>query len=392
MNHLVKNFVLFSIKISGTLFLVVAFIVGGIYLTTRMYDFPPSKPFSGEFFYNPYASCTDKTPTLRANFHAHTVAWGNVTYGHNSDQELYDGYVANGYDIAGISNYHTISSYGKGKSSVYIPIYEHGYNVFKSHCLALKAKEVSYLDYPLFQSTSHQQTIIENIKKTGSLVAVAHPNLVGSRTMEDMKCLVHYDFLEVLNHYRNSDKEWDAALSSGRLSWIIANDDTHDVTDETAMKIWNVIYSNSRNADSILTNMKRGMHYGVKTEQGINNNELVSCQVENDVIRVSFKNPVLHFDVMGQDGKMIDYQYSNRYFEYKIKPTDTYIRFVAKSHKSIIFMNPIVRYDGKNLPLTSQVAPLLNVPKTFIVRGIIALFLLEIVLLFGKLWKPTSKS
>lgn len=73
-----------------------------------------------------------------------------------------------------------------------------------------------------------------------------------------MKNLVNYEFTEVLNHYRTSDEYWDKALSAGRLTWILANDDTHDLRDDFTYRIWNIIYSDQRNRDTIVQNLKKG--------------------------------------------------------------------------------------------------------------------------------------
>lgn len=357
-----------------------------LYARTTIYEFPKTKPFTGAFFYNPYQNIGTKT--LKANFHAHGIAWGSLTYGHNTDPEIFEAYQKKGYDISGISNYHSISDFGKGKTNLYLPIYEHGFNLFKSHCLALNSKKVTFLDFPLGQSTSHQQGIIEALKANQDAVAIAHPNLAG-RSLADMKSLTHYDFMEVLNHYRISDVEYDAALCSGKLSWLISNDDTHDIRDETAFKIWNIIYCETRNVDSILSNMKKGMLYGVKTMEGKCTNYLESCQVRNDSLFVRFQKPVEHIDLHGGEAELLDYHHWKSAFVYKIKPTDDFIRIVAKNPKSHLYLNPIIRWDGKNLPLVSKIVPEVNWTKTWLIRGFLYLLLLELVGLIFRVgfWK-----
>ncbi len=366
----------YLIQCLGFFFLTILFALVFLYSTSSVYDFPPSKPFSGNHWYNPYERCGDLT--IRANFHAHGIAWGKLTNGHNTDEQMYKGYSNEGYDIAGISNYHSISNYAQDKTDLYVPVYEHGYNLFKFHCLAINSKQVSYLDFPLLQSTSQQQKIIERLKANGDMVAIAHPKLSG-RSSEDMQKLVHYDFTEVLNYFRVSMEEYDEALSNGRLSWIISNDDTHDLRDEAAFKIWNIIYTDHRNVDTILSNMKKGMHYGIKSVDGRCTNFLKSCKIRNDSLIVEFETDVEHFDVHGGEAELMDYQKDRKHFVYKMKPNDDFIRIVAKNKYSWIFLNPIIRWDGKNLPLTSKVLPKTNYPKTIIVRTTLGFFLLEIL-------------
>ena len=95
---------------------------------------------------------------------------------------------------------------GRSKIDIYIPCYEHGYNILKSHCLGIGVDEVSKFDYPLLQASSHQQQVINNIKSKNGFVTMAHPDFGGGRDFDNMKDLVNYEFTEVLNHYRISDE------------------------------------------------------------------------------------------------------------------------------------------------------------------------------------------
>ncbi|MBL4861695.1 MAG: hypothetical protein JKY09_01590, partial [Crocinitomicaceae bacterium] len=205
-----------KVIVKGILSLLVLFVFGLslFYINTTIYNFPDPTPFSGESIFNPYENLPDSS--YRANFHAHSVAWNSVTNGQNSEKDVFEAYTKRGYAIAGISNYHKISVYGKSLTDLYVPVYEHGYNVLKSHCLSINGDKVSYFDYPLFQLTSHKQKVIHNIKANGAMVAMAHPKFGGGRTFSDMRYLTGYAFTEVLNHYRVSDEYWDEALSAGR--------------------------------------------------------------------------------------------------------------------------------------------------------------------------------
>ncbi|CAN0249729.1 unnamed protein product, partial [Chrysoparadoxa australica] len=187
---------------------------------------------------------------------------------------MFEAYIDRGYDMPGISNYHSISTYGKDRIDIYIPCYEHGYNILKSHCLGIGVDEVSKFDYPLIQSSSHQQKIIENIKAKNGFVTMAHPKFGGGRDFDNMRDLTYYEFTEVLNHYRISDEYWDAALSAGRLTSIMGNDDTHDIINEPTFRIWNVIHSEVRHADSILAAMRLGKNYGVWSHNELWDNKL----------------------------------------------------------------------------------------------------------------------
>lgn len=368
-----------------SIFLLLLFIIGLFYFPTSIYNFPPEMKFVGDKVYNPYQNISDSV--YRANFHAHTVAWKGVTSGHNTEKDVYDGYTNKGYQIAGISNYHNISNYAENLTDLYIPVYEHGYNVLKSHYLVLNAKEVSFFDFPLFQTSSHQQKVIDKIKKKNDLLVIAHPKFGGGRTFENMKNLVNYEFTEVLNHYRTSDEYWDKALSAGRLTWILANDDTHDLRDDFTYRIWNIIYSDQRNRDTIVQNLKKGMNYGVKSFNGTVENQLLKCTDNGNLsYTFSFKQPVDTTEFIGQDGLIKKIAVNSDTAEYRFLGDDTYIRVVAKNKNSIIYMNPLVRYDGQKIPYCDDLKADENILLTWIFRIILGFVLFILVLLLKRLF------
>ncbi len=374
MNRLLK----IVFKIFGVIILFVLFVASLFYINTTIYNFPTPEPFSGKTIFNPYQNLPQKV--YRANFHAHSVAWEGVTNGHNTEKDLFDAYTKRGYDIAGISNYHKISSYAKPYTDLYVPVYEHGYNIFKSHCLAINSEKVSYFDYPLFQLKSHKQQIINNIKDNGAYVSMAHPKFAGGRTFEDMRYLVGYDFTEVLNHYRKSEEYWDEALSAGRLTWIMGNDDTHDIIKEATFRIWNMIYSSVRHPDSIMKSMQIGKNYAISTnETQICDNYLKSCNLDGSNICLELTNPADSILFIGQKGIVKHRAFNTHLAEYKFQPEDTYIRIVAYNKNSQLYLNPILRIK-ENVPLNTLVKAHKNSFLTWFFRfGII---ILSISLLF----------
>jgi hypothetical protein len=133
-----------------------------------------------------------------------------------------------GYDVAGVSNYHTIATQ-PGRDT--LPIYEHGYNISKRHQLAIGARKVAWFDFPLWQGLSHEQWIIDQVGATADLVALAHPGVRDSYTEDNLRSLTGYQLLEVVNGPFDAEEPWDWALSSGHAVWGVANDDSHDTTD-----------------------------------------------------------------------------------------------------------------------------------------------------------------
>ena len=384
---LIKRIVKLFIKGILSLIVLVLFLVSIIYINTTIYNFPEPKPFSGDVLFNPYQNLPDSS--YRANFHAHSVAWKSVTNGHNTEKDLFDGYTERGYDIAGISNYHKISTYGKPLTDLYVPVYEHGYNMFKSHYLAINSPDVSYFDYPLYQLTSHKQKIIENIKANNALVAMAHPKFAGGRSFSDMQHLVGYHFTEVLNHYRISDKYWDEALSAGRLTWVMGNDDTHDIVNEATFRIWNIIHSEERHPDSIMQSMTRGLNYGISSENELCDNLLESCQLTESTIDICFTTKADSILMFGQNGKIVNRVFNTDEISYDFKSSDSYVRTVAYNRNSHLYMNPVIRMEGSIVPLNANIEAEENLIKTWLFRIAAVLFSLTLLfllkrILFGK--------
>ncbi len=129
------------------------------YYYTLIYDFPVSKPFSGNSFYNPYSDLDSSW--LKCNFHAHSIGMGGLTNGKNTIEEMQDRYKSFGYDIAALSNYNNISP---AHSDMQIPAFEHGLNLGTIHQLVINTPRSFVFDYPFFQMKSHKQFIINKLK------------------------------------------------------------------------------------------------------------------------------------------------------------------------------------------------------------------------------------
>src|SRR5690606_9532838 len=216
---------------------------------------------------------------------------------------------------------------------------------------AINAKNVSYLDFPLWQSSSHQQTIINTLTSNADIVALAHPKFGGGRTFKNMQELTGYHLTEVLNHYRVSDVYWDKALSVGHLSWIIGNDDMHAVSDPEIFQIWNNIFSES--PDSVLVNLKNGKNYSTQSFIKEEENTLISCTLlPGDTVKVVFDKPA-NIQFIGQDGVEKQVSTMTDTAKYAFTKDDTYIRVVARNENSSIFLNPLLRYNGQKLTMAS---------------------------------------
>lgn len=347
-------------------------------------------PFSGDLFYNPYQDFPLKT--LKANFHAHSKAWFNLTDGIQDEQIIYDHYKKNGYDIISLSNYQKISD--DRSSPDYIPVYEHGYNITKTHQLVINSPKVCFSDFSLFQNYHTRQQVINVLKESGGLVALAHPDLLLGYSKSDMKYLKGYDFIEVLNNFRISADLWDEALTDGYPAWLLADDDCHDISDPgfTFTK-WTRIGSVSRNKTDILNALKRGCHYGVSSPHHSEVNFLDSCKVYGNELRVYFRQKADRITFISDDGNIVKEVENEAFARYMIQRDNSYVRVMARNGSELIYLNPIIRYNGYSLT-SGYGFPAVNKTITVLTRSFLVLFslliLVAILAINGKIVRPVQ--
>jgi len=364
---LIKNIVLFILILAITILSVQQ-------IQTELYNFPSPKSFQGDYLYNPYNNLKGKW--YKGNFHAHSIVIKNVLNGKDTPEEVINHYESRNYDIIGLSNYHHIASKDFYKNKVYIPVYEHGYNIMKSHRLVIGPEEVSFFDCLINYSLSNKQYIVSRLKSECEALAIAHPKFRNGHTIDDFKYLTGYDLIEVLNHYRFSFEHWDAALSSGIPAWIISDDDTHNVkrAEETCVN-WTMINSDKLDRKSIIENLKQGRALGVTGKEGENKNHLDSVIVNDQTVTFKFVNTADEINLVGNNGEQKLQIKNTSEVSYKFKPSDTYIRAEVINGETKMYLNPIVRYDGTNIPVNEMKAEV-NIPLTYLMRaGIIAFYL-----------------
>lgn len=352
------------------------------YILPPVYDFPEPEPFSGNLWYNPYD--IDGGKWLQGNFNASAKAWGGVTAGKDSHVELYNFYKDLGYDIVGFSDYQQISPPVDGQD-IYIPLYEHGYSVFKRHHLLLGAKEVSWYDFLFYQSIHHKQDVLKILQPQCEVLTIAHPKFLWAYTQEDFARLTNYNLIEVLNHFRISDMHWDAALSAGKPVWILGNDDTHDIRDkvETA-GYWTMIYSQSEKPEDIYNALKLGRAYGATGSSGQNRNFLRDVKITGDTLTIECSSPVDMIEFIGQGGTRDTVNIHGQSYGayYLLNDEDTYVRTVVHSGNFMMYLNPVVRFNGGKL----------NFPEAKINWGLSILYWIAawgvyLLLIYYILWK-----
>ena len=340
-------------------------------LLAPVYRFPSPQPFTGAALWNPYAHLSGTWQ--KANLHAHSVAWGGVTNGAQSGADVVRAYKERGYAVAGVSNYASIAAQ-HGIDT--IPLYEHGFNIPKIHQLAIGARRVVYLDFPFWQTVDQKQFILDRVGSEAELVSVNHPNT--GYVEDDMRKLTGYQLMEIVNGPFPVEDLWDAALSSGHTVWALANDDAHDVTNlKRTFIAWNMIDAPSASASDIIGALRQGRTYAVSLVGSKPDASLKGVQVSDATMTVSSAGVPATYLFVGQDGAIRGTANQVMEATYTFAATDTYIRTVIRTPNVVMYINPVLRYDGASLPSPSAAV---DTTSTWVHRAII--FIITAAIMF----------
>lgn len=366
MNPILKTTLSILLKLLGIVVLTILTIP---YVIAPVYDFPEPKPFSGKYWINPYSTLDTSMVWRKANFHLHSVAWAGTTDGSTEIHQLDSIYSSLGYDVVSLSNYHKTDTLSP-RDSLFIPTYEHGYNIQKTHQLSIGAHEIDWFDCILPQTLSVKQYVIQRMRDRSDVVTVAHPSFGRPSYYEsDMSYLQGYHCMEVYNHYRTSYNHWDSALTAGIPVWCVGNDDSHNGLDagETGV-CWTMIASSNRTRTDITRAMFEGRTIAMKGIHGIVDNGLKSMNViQNqlgDTLHVELTAKADSIEIIGQGGRKKGVYKNQQSLSYQLKPDDTYIRLKVHTAENQMLLNPIFRSER----VRNTERPEVNVILTWLAR------------------------
>lgn len=353
------------------------------YYAGRIYSFGEPSAFEGEVFYNPYAE--SDSLWIKANFHAHSLAWLGLTNGKNSPEEMLAAYDSLGYGLPCLSNYNLI--HRPGEEHFFLTAYEHGTNMGSRHQLVINDNEVNYFDFPLFQFLSHKQGMINKLKKNDNLVILAHPSYGIGYNENDFRFLENYDLVEILSINASSLGHWDEALSTGHAVWAVGNDDAHSVKESENGVCWTTINTDSMNEESVLGSLRRGSFYATRGWRAQEMNGLKKVIIENGYYLLELQRPADSVILKSDFGKPVASFVKTDKASYEILPENTYIRAEIYetepwNNYTRMYLNPVIR--TKNGELTKQRINNIN-------TGLTAVYLLALALFHGIilwfLWK-----
>jgi hypothetical protein len=372
------------------------------YGQVELYNFPTPAPFAGDHFYNPYQRIAVGSDTLgrwyKGNFHTHARAWWGITNGKQTGDEVLRAYQALGYDLPCISDYFSINGYQKRQSDHFVPVYEHGANAHKSHRLAIGSEQVDYYDITLWQNQSMRQYLINRLKQRSPVVGIAHPSMMNGHPPEMLRYLTGYDCLEVLNGGRIETPSWDAALTSGKAVWLLANDDCHNVHGGKLGSSWTMVHAAGLHRDSVLRAMRRGSTYGVHRRAARSpaelarslwrkktRNVLTSLRMQGDTLVVRLRQTADEVRFVGANGVVKKVVRHTDQAEYVLTDNDPYVRVEADCPELAYYFNPVIRTTGPAVPENTRQATL-RIGTTVLLRcAVIALSALIVLLLYPEL-------
>jgi 1-acyl-sn-glycerol-3-phosphate acyltransferase len=338
---------------------IAALLIGVLILYTLVphYSFSMPSRFDGPRWYNPYAASERPTPPRwwRMNLHAHSRAWGGLTNGAESPERVVRRYRELGTDIVGVSNYQSLDA---ARQPGVFPVYEHGWNLHKAHHLVLGASQVEWLDLPFGGGNDAQQYLIDRLHTGGTLVALVHPALRGARSPEALQHLGGYELLEVLNHFLPpADSLWDAVLSVGHPVWLIAGDDSHNtrLEGETGTNYTQVLAADT-SVRAVLGALARGAAVGVRVTDTFPVPQLRSLTVTDSLLTVTLAGPLQQLRLVSDSGRVLQARAvattdgAAHQFTFALPATASYARLVAEGPGGLLYLNPVVRWNGRELP------------------------------------------
>jgi len=355
----------------------IALLLAALYLWCPVHRFPRAQPFHGPGWYNPYRGIMATTRWRKVNLHVHNRAWSGLTNGHGSADDVLRRYRELGYDAAPVSNYQAITRAPGGDARALV-VYEQGFNLRKVHFLAVGARRVDWLDYPLLQGRDEEQHRIDRLRATAAVVILAHPRLRHGVPDADLRVLTGYTAMEIASNASQGEDAWNVALDAGRPIWGVANDDTHDASaPNEAGGYWSMIASPSSDAAGLVAALVAGRAYAVIGRGGQADVALSSLFVVGDTMSVALNGAPAQLQLIGPGGRVLE-EVNQAHAARWVLPCDAgWVRVVARTPTTQLSLEPLLRSENGALPhVAASIAPTAT-----LVRRAIAIMLVFIAFL-----------
>lgn len=385
------------LKFLGIVFFIALFAIVATSVSP-VYNFSEARPFSGPDIFNPYASLegVDSIPWKRANFHTHTRVKGIFNECEYWPDQTDSAYRKFGYDIVTFSNHNELTVHPYD-TALQVNVYEHGINIFKYHKLVFGCESVNRFDNLLPLFVFQKQFQLDLLAKESDFIQMNHPLRTGGTSEYQMRRLEGYRLMELDSGKSKENEYWDWALSAGRYSFGLANDDLHypDRSGKMAVRC-NFLYCPSARYEDIKKTLLTGGYYAmrvpdyghgdweVKYAKNRNLPSVNKIGLDSTTVFISLSQKADSIKFIGQNHTTLALAKDAYGAEYDMKQEDSYVRITAYFPEGeVIYSNPFARYDASvsdspyrepsntvNIPLTV----LFNLAVLALCAGVIVLF------------------
>ncbi|MCF2594093.1 hypothetical protein I6E11_09920 [Bacteroides caecigallinarum] len=397
MKRLFRKAGVLLLKLIGVVFFIALFAIVATSVSP-VYNFSEARPFSGPDIFNPYASLKglDSIPWKRANFHTHTRVKGIFNECEYWPDQTDSAYRKFGYDIVTFSNHNELTVHPYD-TALQVNVYEHGINLFKYHKLVFGCESVNRFDNLLPLFVFQKQFQLDLLGKESDFIQMNHPLRTGGTSEFQMRRLEGYRLMELDSGKSKENEYWDWALSAGRYSFGLANDDLHypDRSGKMAVRC-NFLYCPSARYEDIKKTLLSGGYYAmrvpdygrgdweVKYARNRNLPSVKEIGLDSATVFISLSQKADSIKFIGQNHTTLALAKDAMKAGYDMKPDDPYVRITAYfPDGEVIYSNPFARYDASvsdspyrepsntvNIPLTV----LFNLAVLALCAGVIVLF------------------
>ena len=240
-------------------------------------------------------------------------------------------------------------------------IYEHGYNALNYHIMTYGAKRVWLYDalMPLF--ASQKQFMLDKLSDDADLVQINHPQRIRLFNYADLEKISGYRLMELTAAEEEiENKQWDIALSAGRYSHGIMNDDLHypDRPEKIAIRC-SFICTPTERYEHVKEALIEGCFYSMSVpnygdgDWGVKyalNRELPKVKdigLRDNTIYIELSTAADSIKFVGSNHRTLHTAYSATSVEYTMQSSDPYARImVFYNDGAVIYSNAFARYDS----------------------------------------------
>lgn len=214
-----------------------------------------------------------------------------------------------------------------------------------------------------------------------------------------MQRLEGYRIMELDSGKSTENEYWDWALSAGRYSFGLANDDLHHPDRSNCIAVrCNFLHTPSARYGDLKATLLRGDYYAMRVPdyghgdwetKYARNRRLPAIRtigLWGDTIRIALTQRADSIKVTGQHHTTLSLVRDTTAAEYVMKPDDPYARITAYfPDGEVIYSNPFARYDAA-VSATPYAEPSyrVHIPQTILFNLLIVVLCAGVILVFRK--------